>query len=347
MTVRILPLPVLLVCLATAAPVLAQTPETTASVAEAERIVAPMRAIDTVTLRTGGQYLRLWGVRAAQPGNGALENAALALLDDLTQQGPLNCKPIATQPNITVARCATGRGDDLALALLNAGYATIDRAAVVDTTFESAYAAAQDTARTRQRGVFRAPQTTLPLWLPAGLILGLVVGFAAVAGILRQWLKTVVDLQKSEAERGRAQEERLQSRERHVLVATLEGELQHNRDKIDAFLALYGDMLRDLKSGSVPKYQQSGDIIQKRPAFSRTVFDASVNKMSVLDIKLAGQISKLYAAITRDQEYIHLDPHVTLDTAVKLIEKVMAEAESLIGPIDAALNGLRQNSHTS
>jgi hypothetical protein len=71
------------------------------------------------------------------------------------------------------------------------------------------------------------------------------------------------------------------------------------------------------------------------------VFESNVNKLSLLDIKLAGQLSKLYAALPKEQEYINLEPEVPLDTAIKLIEKLLEDTRGFMPQIEAVLEMLQ------
>ncbi len=97
-------------------------------------------------------------------------------------------------------------------------------------------------------------------------------------------------------------------------------------------------MLRSLKDLSeTPKYQQVGDIVQRYPSFSHIVFDGNVNKLSSLGLQVAARVSKLYASLPRTQEYINLEPNVPLETAIKLVEKTVNEAQELEGPISTLL----------
>ncbi|HRI77652.1 MAG TPA: hypothetical protein PLX33_11795, partial [Alphaproteobacteria bacterium] len=172
---------------------------------------------------------------------------------------------------------------------------------------------------------------------------GMFLGFLFNALIMLRFMGRFSQSQSSENLQAERKEALLQSRERQVLVTTLEGELTENKNKIEAFLVIYGDLLKTLNDPvQTPKYQQVGDIVQKHPSYSKTVFEANVGKLSLLDIKLAGHLSKLYSAMPKEQEYINLDQNVPLDTAVKLVEKVLQDAEELLGPIAQVVRELQE-----
>lgn len=328
-----------------------------------EWVKGPMRAVDPMTLRAEGSILRLWGIKPAQTAETPLELKALELMDRLIQEQIVTCKVAGGTPVEMVARCTAAGGQDLALELLRNGYVVVDRRQTYNSVFATAYEKEQDAARVAGKGVWalvkedaanKTDSSGVPKWLsqhmsvlvPLALIFGPFGGLALVAGIMWYWLKRMASAQEQESEQTSRKEAILLNRERQVLISTLEGELSENKNKIEAFLVIYGDMLRGLQdSNEVPKYQQGGDIVQKHPTFGRAVFEANVSKLSLLDIKLAGQISKLYAAMPKEQEYINLEPTVPLDTAVKLVEKVLKEAETLLDPINNVVLGL-QASHT-
>ncbi len=317
-----------------------------------------MVAIDPITLKAEGIEIKLWGIKPASTSETSLERRALDLLDSLIGQQVVNCKIVDGALPVLNGRCAVQANADLALELLNNGYAVRDRRATYNTQYATAYGEAEEIAKLNRKGVWKymaesEKESSIPKWLaphmevliPLALIVGPISGLVIVALVLWFWMQRMSKAQQQEAEAARRKESMLQSREKNVLISTLEGELTENKNKTEAFLVIYGDLLRSLKDTSeVPKYQQVGDIVQKHPSFSKTVFEGNVNKLSLLGIKFAGQISKLYSALPKDQEYINLEPNVPLETAVKLVEKILREAEELLGPINTAISGLQAES---
>lgn len=334
----------------------AEAPASTASATPSlpDRVVRPMRAIDSMTLRAEGLLIHLWGIKPAQTRETPLELKALDLMDNLIQEQQVNCKVMGGAMPDLLARCATQENRDLALELLTAGFAVVDRQQTYDSVFATSYEKAQESARLSGRGVWGFTKEAarsandaawmsprMQAFLPFALIFGPLAGLLVIAFVAWHWLKTMQETQVRDSERAQHKEAVLQARERQVLITTIEGELTENKNKIDAFIVIYGDLLRSLKDPSEkPKYQEVGDIVQKHPNYSKSVFETNIGKLSLLDIKVAGQLSKLYASMPGDTEYINLDQGVALDTAVKLVEKVLKDAESFIAPIDAALSAL-------
>jgi len=337
-------------------PVMAQqatTAQQQAATRLPDRIIRPMRAVDPITLRAEGFAIRLWGIKPAQSADTPLELQALDLMDTLIQEQQVNCKIEGGIMPELVGRCTVQSNQDLALELLSNGYVIVDRRQTYNTVFATAYSKAEEEARRDGKGVWASMMNDkagkgIPKWMQSETILPLVlfggplIGFLLVAFVLWVFMNRVTDSQSSGSREAEHKEALLQTRERQVLVSTLEGELAENKNKIEAFLVIYGDMLRSLREGTeTPKYQQVGDIVQKHPSFSKTVFEANVGKLSLLEMKLAGHLSKLYSAMPKEQEYINLDQSVPLETAVKLVEKVLKEAEDLLAPINLVIQELQ------
>lgn len=305
-----------------------------------DRLQRPMQAIDAVTLRAEGVEVRLWGIEPVNDANSPLAIKAMERLDQLIAGGQVNCKIEGGAVPALIGRCATVEQPDLGVALLNDGLAVRNRRQIYNTMFAQPYGQAEEFARTNAKGIWsQMKEREEKSELSPGVLISLLIGVPAAGFIcmgLLMWvlLQRMATSQRMEFERARKKENALAERERSVLVSMLEGELAENKNKVDAFLTIYGDMLRSLKDLSeTPKYQQVGDIVQRHPSFSHIVFDANVNKLSSLGLQVAGKVSKLYAALPRSQEYINLDPDVPLETAIKLVEKTVSEAQALTVPL--------------
>ena len=305
-----------------------------------DRLTRPMQVIDPVTLRAEGVEVRLWGIEPISDANSPLAIKAMERLDQMIADRQVNCKIEGGAIPALIGRCATAEMPDLGVALLNDGLAIRNRRQTYNTMFAQPYGQAEEFARTNAKGVWAqlAAQEEKKELSPATLMALLIgvpgAGFVCMGLLLWVLLQRMATSQRMEFERARKKENALAERERSVLVSMLEGELAENKNKVEAFITIYGDMLRSLKDLSeTPKYQQVGDIVQRHPSFSHIVFDANVNKLSALGLQLAGKVSKLYTALPRTQEYITLDPNVPLETAIKLVEKTVTEAKELEAPL--------------
>lgn len=181
----------------------------------------------------------------------------------------------------------------------------------------------------------------LTLLAPAALVFGPLLGLLIAVVVMRGGMKRMLSQQAAVLSEFKKREADISSRERSLLITSLAGELQENRSKVDAYLIVYKNMLKNLQNEKEkPKYQRVGDIVQKHPVCERAAFEASLNQLSLLDMKLAGILSKLYAAMPAEAEYINLDPSVPLQVAQQTLEGVIGQAEKLLPGIDAALIAL-------
>lgn len=308
-----------------------------------KRIVRPAVVIDPVTLRAEGATLHLWGVQAARTIETQIELKAVDALERLIGRENIDCKIMIWSVTEPVVRCTARTNEDLGLFLLQNGYAVVNRAQTYNTVFASAYLEAQDSARLARRGIWKIvadsnQESFIPKWLEPymstfaliGIIFGPLIGLLTTGFLMKRSLTRILDHQVEEFEAGRKKDRALLVRERLVLNSLLEGELLENQSRIDAFLVVYRDMLRDLNNPEeVPQYQQTGELIHRHPSLSRAIFEANMNKLSLLDLKIAGEISKLYAGVHSDPEYVTLEPSTPLADAVAHIEAAIAEAEEL------------------
>lgn len=322
---------------------------------EAGRIIHPMTAVDGITLQAGGTSIVLWGIREVPPSGSPLQLKAVDLLDSLIGGMPVNCKVSGGTPPDVTATCTAHSNLDLGLELLNQGYAVVDRRQTADQAFAATYAKAQEVARLEKKGIWRLAaeddrnsripvwlQPLLPLLVPLALIIGPLAGVLITVFMMHYWLEKMSTMQREERELSVRKEMALASRERYVLLSTLEGEMSENRNKADAFLLIYNDMLHSFKrTDEQPKYQKAGDIVQKQPSFSKMVFEANLGKLSLLDMRLAGQLSKLYASLPTGREYINLDPTMPIEDATKALEVVLWNAEKFIPELDSAIQALQ------
>lgn len=137
-------------------------------------------------------------------------------------------------------------------------------------------------------------------------------------------------------------EEQLRRRERLVVAAAFEGELLANRTKLEAFILIYQEMLRNLKEpGKAPKYKQGGEIIHERPALARTIFDAYAGRLDLLGVDMAGELSKIYGEVETDPAYKTLSADLSSDQALHVVERIVESAKNLIAPIEKTIAALR------
>lgn len=133
----------------------------------------------------------------------------------------------------------------------------------------------------------------------------------------------------------------LVGREKAVLAASLIGEINENKNKCEAFITIYSEMLKNLRDDSrKPAYQQTGDFVHKAPALSRSVYDKNLSNLSLFEPALATKISEIYATLETDPEYLSLEPDMPLDTAIRMVEMVVKNAEATSQNVDKVVPSL-------
>lgn len=154
-------------------------------------------------------------------------------------------------------------------------------------------------------------------------------GFVVVSLILIVGFMNLKQALDKQVNFERRRQKILISREKAVLAASLIGEINENKNKCEAFVTIYAEMLRNLRDDSrKPSYQQTGDFVHKTPALSRNVYDSNIANLSMLDPIVATKLSEVYSMIETDPEYLSLEPDLPLDTAVRLVEMVVKNAEA-------------------
>lgn len=154
-------------------------------------------------------------------------------------------------------------------------------------------------------------------------------GFVVVSLILIVGFMNLKQALDKQVNFERRRQKILISREKAVLAASLIGEINENKNKCEAFVTIYAEMLRNLRDDTrKPSYQQTGDFVHKTPALSRAVYDSNIANLSMLDPVVATKLSEVYAMIETDPEYLSLEPDLPLDTAVRLVEMVVKNAEA-------------------
>ncbi|MBK66884.1 MAG: hypothetical protein CMP22_01990 [Rickettsiales bacterium] len=133
----------------------------------------------------------------------------------------------------------------------------------------------------------------------------------------------------------------LVGREKAVLAASLIGEIHENKNKCEAFVTIYSEMLRNLRDDTrKPAYQQTGDFVHKAPSLSRAVYDNNISNLNLFEPSLATKVSEVYAMIETDPEYLSLEPDMPLDTAIRMVEMIVKNAETISETVDKVVPSL-------
>lgn len=169
----------------------------------------------------------------------------------------------------------------------------------------------------------------------------IVAGFAVLAGILLFGFLKVTKAIDRQAAFDRRRQKILIGREKAVLAASLIGEINEDKNKCEAFITIYSEMLRNLRDETrKPSYQKTGDFVHKSPALSRMVYDQNLANLTMLDPKVATKLSEVYSMIETDPEYLSLEPDMPIDTAIRMVEMIVKNAEAIHKALDALIPSL-------
>jgi endonuclease YncB( thermonuclease family) len=296
------------------------------------------RATDAATLLAGKTPIHLWGIEAATNADPTVQLRARTALDNVIGGKKLSCELKAKLGNDFQAQCVNSQDQDLSLFMLQQGYVTADRSAVYGTVFEDAYITAETRAQDKGIGIWTPSGTSSSsgsndgtLMLSFGFILFLCIigAFTFLSIIIMRGFQKVVDAQNDNIAM-MTKERKLRDQEREVVAVMLDSELKANKAKIEAYLAVYEEMLKSMKDTErTPKYKKSGDIVQRQPALGRAVFDRNTDKIDVLGPRLSSELVHFYARIKSNPEYVNLEPQMEIEEAISVLERSLKHARRL------------------
>ncbi len=316
---------------------------------------ASVRPSDAVTLKAGRTTIRLWGVEAIDGMPAKFNLNALAEIEGMLEPNKVRCQLKSKQDNIVVAQCTNGAQIDLGLHMLQQGYATVNRDVIYDTPFEQSYLNAEKDARLQNLGVWEqdadenedGSATRLYIVL-GGIALTIILGiFTGLAYFIMRGFKSVKDAQNQNTDMI-ARERELREKERQIFAQMLDSEIKANKSKIEAYLIVYDEMLRDLKdTEKPPKYTIAGDIVQAQPSLERSVFDHNTDKLDILGDSLSSDVIHFYARIKNKPDYINLEPEMALDDAIEIVQKAYDNAVRIDKISDRLIDLFSQGGHSS
>lgn len=314
-------------------------------------------ALNGTALHTNGQTINLWGLDNIYAGGTSENLAARVAMDDIINAGPVHCiaKSNPNMPPI-LAQCLNAQERDIALLLISNGYGITNRSQLEGSELLAPYIRAEQHARAQNLGLWRNLGPTqqhasaqefltntpaLPLPYLALLLAVPMMGFAFIGLILKRGFKELVTLQKYQIAGTQKRERELKAREKHVIAAALESEINTNRAKLDAYLIIYEELLKSLRDPTkTPKYQRAGDIIHDKPALTRTVYDSNLDKLDLLGSDITNKLSALYQNIDPNPDYRTLEPEMPIEKVWETVERIIRNAEQMIDPMDQIVGAL-------
>jgi endonuclease YncB( thermonuclease family) len=299
---------------------------------------AQLRAADAVTLLAGQTRILLWGIDPVSGMGAAFDLKARTALANALGNNKAQCEVKNRDAAAIHAQCVNGNDLDLSLFMLQQGYVTADRSAVLGSVFEDAYIQAEMEAQDKGLGVWTEKESsggsnagdgTLMISFGFILFMCIIGAFTVLSIIIMRGFQKVIDAQNQNVEM-MSRERKLRDKERGVVSTMLDSELKGNKAKIEAYLVVYEEMLKSLKDPDrPPKYKKSGDIVQKQPALDRSVFDRNTDKLDTLGGDLSSAVIHFYARIKSNPEYENLEPDAELAQVIATVEEVVKKAQRL------------------
>lgn len=297
------------------------------------------RAAEADALVSGKYLVRLWGIDAFDGDSALFKLKSRTALDNKIGNKPVQCSVKSRDANELTAQCVNVDEEDLSLYMLQQGYVSVDRGLVYGSLFENPYLQAENQAQAMKRGIWagtpeQARMSTPPLG--QGMVVGvvallfmLVLALGGISVFIMRGFRNVVDVQNQSIDLA-ARERSLREKEKFVIASMLDAEIRTNKSKIEAYLSIYEEMLKDFgDAADGPKYKRSGDIVQKQPALSRSVFDGNTDKLDLLGHKMASDVIHYYARIKTIPDYVTLEPETPVDEARRIVGYAVEAARKL------------------
>ncbi len=309
------------------------------SLAENEQsiITSEMQVIDSSTLISPNAKISLWGVKGYDASVLLLEMRFRELLEDKIAEQAVTCYSHEEFVGDVHAQCLNYLEEDLALYLLNQGAATADRQEIYGTSYEIPYIKAEKRAQSAKLGIWsedysqavKGGEAQSRNFLMSVLVLMgvFVLALSVLIFFVLRSFRSVVDVQNSTIDLAE-REKVIKEREKMIMAAMINSEISENKTKIEAYLVLYEETLRDLETAR-PKYQDTGDLIQKQPALSRSVFDGNTHKVDLFGGPLASEIIHYYARIKSTTDYVDIKPEAEKSEVLDVVETALSKARKL------------------
>lgn len=312
---------------------------TSIAVDDQELAFTNVRVLSAWQLAGDNMRIHLWGVEPAEDDDAVLKLKARTALSNKIANGHISCRVRSKHKEFIVAQCEDETREDLSMYMIRQGFVTALRSVIYKTMYETPYITAEEEAQTFGAGIWQmghlsgdsAPARSSKNFFLAA-ILFLVAGIGGLGFIsfhIMRGFGRVVDVQNKTLDLA-VRERHIKDKERFVIAAMLDAEIRENKSKIDAYLVVYEEVLRDLKDPTrTPKYKKSGDIIQKQPALGRSVFDGNTDRLDLMGQYMASDIIHYYARIKTVPDYVDLEPETQLEEACRLVQTAVDHAQKL------------------
>ena len=176
----------------------------------------------------------------------------------------------------------------------------------------------------------------------ASLILGPFIGMLIVGGIIYVGFRRLMNLQRYQIALAAKKDRAMREREKFIVAASLEGEMNTNRAKLDAFIIIYEELLKNLRDPLKDhKYKRSGELMHEKPALLRNVYDSNIEKLDVLGQQIVMDVTEFYMMVEPNPKYKTIEPDTPIDDVIDFVSSIVDGAEKMLVPLDkisASLN---------
>ncbi len=314
-------------------------------------IALDVRVVGQTNLISGDDRIVLWGIEEVDDGIKIFSLKVRSALERKIAAKEVVCTIKGFRDDNIEAQCINEREEDLSLYLLQQGYASADRAAIYGSIYEAPYLTAEKIAQENEHGVWaegadsisRGDTQSRNFLIGASfLIIVAVLGLAILSFYIMRGFGRVVDVQNQALDLA-TKERSLKDKEKHIVASMINSEIQENKTKIEAYLMVYEETLKDFdEDGRIPKYKSGGEVIQKQPGLSRVIFDGNTHKLELLGTRLPSELIHYYARIKTNPDYIELKTDMSEDEAKKIIETVVEAAQKLDNVSTRILESFKQ-----
>ena len=307
---------------------------------------------DVNLLVDGDTRIKLWGVEKVSSEATVFNLKAKGQLEKKISRKPVLCTIMGYLDDVYLGQCTNEQGEDLSLYLLQSGFVSVDRPAVKATIFENPYVEAEQDAQEAGLGVWGAENRftnsgevqSKNFMIGAFVLMGvfilalLVIGFFVVRGF-----KRVVDVQNRSLDFA-MKERTLKDKEKLVIASMIAAEVLENKTKIEAYLVIYEEMLQDFSDPEKnANYQKTGEIIQKQPALSRSVFDGNTYKLDLFGSDVSSKVIHYYARIKSEPDFFELAAETPFEEAKAIIDKAVSNAKKIYEISDDVIAAFTDN----
>ena len=329
-----------------------------AQVGTEKTLAQPIHIIDAAHIKHNDTIYHLWGTEIPSANALTTDTLAQKSLRQLIGRDALTCF-IYSQNPIASAQCFNAQSTDISQSIISKGFALANRVQIVGTDYEVPYLNAQKRAQNANLGLWTVDTMltdNFAVLHESAHVLTVLIFIIFIALIIIIIIATLISkrsmdrvyLTLNQTIQVITKEASTRRKEQELVGVMLNAEMKTNQSKIDAFLVIYKDLLKTLNDPYADhKYLRTGEVVRTAPALDRFIFDANVDKLEALDSDLAPLVIDFYGRIETNPDYNNLEPDMSHETAVQIVEDAVKKAQALSTDIDTLVERFDSKGYTS